>query len=360
MAAQEVTIFGAGMSGLIAAIDLAKQDFKVIVHDREPGYGGSSIFNPSMHSTPLDVEATSRYLGIDISSCCVPLSACPAYFHDLKVEMPIKGVYAMERGSRPTSLDTLLYGQCQELGVEFAWESRLDEKALFKLPPRTIIACGLVPSTYRMLDIPYIQWEAWHCSGDLDIGALAWLWFDEGINEYGYFTAANGFYFDMLFSNKQKVSRDSLKKYEDFMIRNLGVEHHDWRYRIGATPAAAANNPRLYWRDAILCGTISGTFDPFLGFGISGALVSAKVAALAITDPAKAEADFKRFNRMFRQTFLFKNKVWWKYIRPQVKLMEMGLRLAGPANIAKMGNMGAEGKLPVMPFVPGFSNFGVH
>ena len=50
----DVTIYGCGMSGLVAAINLARQGIHVTVHDREPGYGGSRLFNPSTHATPLD------------------------------------------------------------------------------------------------------------------------------------------------------------------------------------------------------------------------------------------------------------------------------------------------------------------
>lgn len=357
---KRVTIYGAGMSGLIAAVNLAREGYAVTVHDREPAFGGSRIFNPSLHVTPLDVQQTSDYIGINLQSVFHPVAACPSYFHDYKVMFPVKGVYAVERGNRPTSLDTLLYRMCKDLGVEFAWESRLDKETLEHLPPRTIIACGLIPSSYDLLDIPYMKWEAWLATGTIDIGTYAWLWWDEGINEYGYFTSANGIYFDMLFSIGKKVDKECLSRYEDFMIRNEGIEHHDWGYITGATPIAKPDNPRLFWKDAVLCGTMTGSIDPMLGFGISGALVTGKVAALAITDRAKAEAEFGRFNRLFRLSYYFKHRLWWKYIRPQVGLMERSLRLVGPDRIEKLGNLAADGKLPVISAIPGFSFMSCH
>ncbi|HEY5503071.1 MAG TPA: FAD-dependent oxidoreductase, partial [Candidatus Anoxymicrobiaceae bacterium] len=67
MAAGEVLIYGAGMSGLIAAWNLASEGYDVLVREKESSWGGSSVFNPSLHTTPLDVPATSEYIGIDVS-----------------------------------------------------------------------------------------------------------------------------------------------------------------------------------------------------------------------------------------------------------------------------------------------------
>lgn len=360
MPADKVTIYGAGMSGLIAAVNLAREGFAVTVHDREPGFGGSRDFNPSLHVTPLDVARTSDYVGIDLAGAFHQVTACPSYFHDLRLMFPVKSVYAVERGDRPTSLDALLYAMCAELGVEFAWESRLDEKTVENLPPRTIIAGGLNPPTYDLLGIPYLKWEAWMACGSIDMGAYAWLWWDEGVNEYGYFTSANGIYFDMLFSIGRSVGRECLKRYEEFMVRQEGIEHHDWRYIVGATPIARPDNPRLFWRDAVLAGTMTGSIDPMLGFGISGALVTGKVAALAITDRDRAEAEFRRFNRYFRYSYFFKHRIWWKHVRPRVGLMEKAIRLAGPGNIEKLGNWVAEGYIPVVSAIPGFSYMSCH
>ena len=59
---QNITICGAEMSGLIAAIDLARNGYSVTVHDREKGYGCDSVFNPSTHTTPLYLDSASEYI----------------------------------------------------------------------------------------------------------------------------------------------------------------------------------------------------------------------------------------------------------------------------------------------------------
>ena len=299
MKKETVNIYGAGMSGLIAAINLAREDYEVVVHDREKGYGGDPQYNPSTHTTPMDVPACSEYIGIDISPAFHELRRCPFYFHDTPIETPQTlfhdAMYTVERGNRETSLDTILYKEAVELGVQFSWEDGLKKEMLGSLPKNTIIAGGLTPSVYEALDIPYLRWYGWISRGEIGFSGLSWIWLDEGITEYGYLSSVNNYYFNLLFSNKH-VSKETLKKYQSFMRRMEGVEHpgESWIYSGGAVPIAAPDNPRLFWNDSVLCGTLSGMMDPMMWFGILGATVSGKVAALAITDRDRAVRDFQR------------------------------------------------------------------
>ncbi len=54
----------------------------------------------------------------------------------------------------------------------------------------------------------------------------------------------------------------------------------------------------------ILTGSASGTYDPYFGFGIVGALTSGKISSIAVRDPAGAQAMFNRINR--NHDFLFR------------------------------------------------------
>jgi hypothetical protein len=349
----DVTIYGCGMSGLVAAINLARQGIHVTVHDREPGYGGSRLFNPSTHATPLDPQKTSDYIGIDITSAFHPVIDSPAYFHETKVMLPIENMYAVERGNRSTSLDTLLWEQCQWLGIDFIFESDLSKVNLDKFFPRTILACGLNAPAYEMLGIPCSKWQGWMSRGELDIGNMCWMWLDECITEYGYFSAVNGYYFDLLFS-VDPVGPEALKKYRTFMSRHEGLEHREWQPISGVAPIGAPDNPRLFWKGAILCGTIAGTMDPLLGFGISGALVSGKVAALAITDPDAAQVEFNRFTRHYRSAFYMRDRLWLRHIRPRVGAMERAINLVGVKRVEWLGRLAGSGRLPIKGAIPGF------
>ena len=357
MNGSEVTIYGAGMSGLVAAINLARDGYDVTVHDREDSYGGSKLYNPSTHVTPLDPIATSEYIGIDISPAFHQVLQCSSYFHELKVQLPVDEVYAVERGGRVSSLDTLLYSECEKLSVKFEFSSALEKEDANNFAPNTIVACGLIPSVYTMLDIPYLKWYGWISRGEIDLSSYAWLWWDECITEYGYLSAVNNYYFDLLFSIRE-VGRDCLEKYKRFMVHNEGIEHPDdsWEYVRGAVPLASRENPRLFHNGAIMCGTMSGAMDPFMWFGISGALVTGKVAAIAVGDRAAAEREFARFTKRFKAMYEFKNKLWYPLVRPRVGVLEKMIRLAGVENVNKAGLMTEQGKVPVKMAVPGFSH----
>jgi len=71
-------------------------------------------------------------------------------------------------------------------------------------------------------------------------------------------------------------------------VHTLKVEHDHWWYVTGAVSIARQDNPRLFKDYLIYRGTISEAMDPFLWFRILGALVTGKVAALAVYDRPKA------------------------------------------------------------------------
>ncbi len=355
----KVVIYGAGMSGLVAAIDLSRHGYRVAVHDREEGFGGGRKYNPSTHTTSIDVERTSEFIGLDLSPVFHPLVSCPFYFHETVLHPPLEvlDLHTVERGNRPTSLDSLLFTEATRLGVEFRFGSPLRREDLPKLPDNTIIACGLTPSVYEMLDLPYLRWYGWTSRGEAGFSNRSWIWLDESITEYGYLSSCNNFYFDFLFSTRH-IDENTLSRYRGFILRHQGVEHHDWDYISGAVPLASPQNPRLFHHGLILCGTISGAMDPFFWFGILGALVTGKVAAMAVYDRSKAAEEFSRFNRNFARALLFKNKVWYR-IRPHVNWLEWNIRLIGPERVRKMA------KLYYSHFhapfnLPGFARLGVY
>ncbi len=358
MGRDEVVIYGAGMSGMVAAWNLAREGFRVLVREREDSFGGSRAFNPSTHVTPLDLEATSEYIGMDISSAFHPVRTINLYLHDLRLPFPTAGAYAVERSSRSSSLDALLYRRCLEAGVEFEFGRALRPEDLKDLPPGTVMACGLNPEAYQYLEIPYLVWEGWMSRGESEREAYAWIWLDECVTEYGYASFCNGLYYNLLFSYGRGVGEECLRRYREFMQRTEGMDHEDWEYVRGAVPLAEPDNPRLFHRGFILCGTISGAMDPLMGFGISGALVSGRVAALAVTEPQRAEEEFVRFTRNFAAVHRFKHRVWYG-LRARVDLLEGLAETLGPELSLRLlaeGVRRGRGKSAI----PGFSPVSCH
>jgi flavin-dependent dehydrogenase len=332
---QEVTIYGAGMSGLIAAINLAREGYAVTVHDREKGYGGDPMYNPSTHTTPILPQKVSDYIGIDITPCFKPVIDCPFYFHDTVMHFPVSGMYTVERGPRESSLDTLLYKQAVELGVTFEWKSPLRKQDVASLAPGTIIACGLTTEVYEMLNIPHRKWYGWISRGECGFDGLSWIWFDEEITEYGYLSSVNNYYFDLLFSINP-VSKQTLEKYKEAIKRHQGVEHDNWQPGGGAVPVADPSNPQLIRGGNIYCGTIAGSMDPMGWFGITGAIISGKIATMAVTDPEGALREQARFAKDFNSRLFIKDKIWYPHVRPYVGRMEKSINLIGAKRIEKI------------------------
>ncbi len=63
-------------------------------------------------------------------------------------------------------------------------------------------------------------------------------------------------------------------------------------------------NPRLFHDRFILAGTLAGAQDPVLLFGVHGALVTGRIAALAVDEPERAYREFRKVNRFWRMSYL--------------------------------------------------------
>ena len=354
-----VTIYGAGMSGLVAAINLAREGYAVTVYEREEAYGGDTLYNPSTHTTPILPAKVSEYIGIDITPAFKPLVDLPFYFHDTRVQFPTSGMYAVERGDRPSSLDSLLYPQACELGVRFRFNTPLEKEAIPTLPPGTIIACGLSPEVYDMLAVPYRKVYGWISRGEIGFDCRTWVWVDECVSEYGYLSSVNNYYYDLLFSF-QPIGAESLARYKDFMKRKEGVEHAAWEQITGAVPVADPANPQLVRGGHICCGTISGFMDPIGLFGITGALISGKIASLAVSDMARAKREFAWFSKNFKTALFFKDCIWSHLIRPHVNVMEKMVNVIGPGRLATTlaKVIREDSHLPILA-IPGYAHVGV-
>lgn len=353
-----VTVYGAGMSGLVAAINLARAGHPVTMFDREPRWGGDPRFHPSAHTTSILPRKVSEYIGIDVTPAFQPLAEFPVFLHDTRIDFPVSGFYTVERGDRPGSLDALLFPLARELGVRFEFGAPLGAGELARLPPGSVIACGLAPEAYDLLRVPYRRFHGWLSRGPCDHPGRAWMWFGDGVTEYGYASSVNGRSCDLLFSTRP-IAEEILDRYRSAMRRLLGVEHGDWRYVTGAVPVVDPANPRLVRAGHVCCGTLSGFMDPLGWFGITGALVSGRIAALAVTDPPRAEAEFARFSRGFRRALFVKERIWAPLVRPRLRALERAIALVGRRRVeALLARLVREERhLPIFA-IPGFAHLG--
>ena len=137
----KVTIVGAGLSGMVAAVNLARQGYEVKILEKEKKIGGAPMFHPSLHATPIDLNYTSDFIGIDISGCFELLADFHTWVLDRRV-FSNPNNYGVERGPRESSIDVYLYNLAREYGVEFEFGQEI--KRLAEVPPGSIIATGLM------------------------------------------------------------------------------------------------------------------------------------------------------------------------------------------------------------------------
>jgi hypothetical protein len=221
-------------------------------------------------------------------------------------------MYMVERGSRETAIDTLLLNEALELGVKIEFDHPvLSQSDYARLPEETIIATGLKIEPYEALNIPYSPLYGWFAKGTVPHDkTTVGLWMDDFTKDYAFNCTVNGVSFALLFQRDVPLTRDGKEKFLEMLAEKEGMEFKDWRDLLGgACPVGSFKNPRLYHGNKILAGTLAGVIDPFLFFGMLGAFVSGRIAAMAIEDKRDAYDTFRRATRTFYATYLVK-KTW--------------------------------------------------
>jgi flavin-dependent dehydrogenase len=354
----KIQIVGAGLSGMVAAIDLAREGYEVTVLEGHTEIGGLKGVHPSAHSTPIDVEAASRYTGIELSPCFKPIRDFRLGVLDRLYSCGTESLYCVERSSRPTSLDTYLYQECLRTGVRFSFGTMVDDP--HSLPPGTIIATGLHPEMFEALGIPcrtvYSFWMFAERSSGLFESLKAQFeqllvgYMEDYTSDYFYVTAMNDLWYALLFS-RRPLNRSNLDDCVRKARDRLGVNLTGWKFLTGRVPTRSYRNPVLFLGDKIIAGSLSGSMDPMFLFGIHGALYSGKVAALAVRDPEGARKEFRRLNRFFAPT-LFQRRLYEKnFLRNP--LMNLALRAIPrtTCQLSRLSTLGVPGYRAFKPLV---------
>lgn len=307
--AKKIHIVGAGLSGMVAAINLAREGYEVLVIEAAKQLGGIKGIHPSVHVTPID-KNLYNYIGINLSPC-IPGVKAGGYYIKLKnnsvsLSFPSEMFYLIERSARETSLDTFLYKEAIKYNVRFEFSNFV--KNLNELPPGSIIATGLHPENFEKLGIPYVRVVGYAARGKYpspDYDRYSVSWFGDYTIDYGYGGFVNDLSYILIFSTRGKENIN-LEKFKEHIYETERLKFDKWDYFEGCVPVSGFSNLKLFHNNMILAGTISGMMDPALLFGIHGALVSGKIAAIAVSDKLKALKEFKKINRYFRRTLLMR------------------------------------------------------
>ena len=296
--AMDIHVYGAGLAGMTAAIALAREGVRAVVHDEQKDVGGSPALHPSVHTTPAQLDELVDYTGIDLRKDFIRTDPYPTFYYGNKLLVfpPYtrhNRAYCVERGPRASSIDNHLFAIAGDEGVDFEFGRKLD---LSKVPPRTIVATGLSPEIYESLGISctMIHGRWTHREID-DQRATGNIFMGSFTTEYGYTAQVSGLDYNLLFSRHPLTQRDEAD-YKVILL-SLGREPYPepWRSVKMAVPA----DVRLFSGDLICAGTLAGMIEPFWGYGIVGAIISGTLAAKAIIARDEAEEDFARFTRGF-------------------------------------------------------------
>lgn len=320
---QPVNIVGAGLAGLTAAIILAKQGREVIVHEKGARVGGMPIYNPSPHGTPMDVDRMNKYVGFDLRPGLVPMndgvfSVWGKRYH--RAWPSCAPSYMIERGPRHSSMDHYLADMAQEHGarIETGHPVLSDADVVelnpgtgmeqYRFPSKVIMATGLHVDGYEAAQVPYqilygyfakcrVPWPE----------ARVTLYFDDYTPDYAFTCSVNGIAFGLIFNRHRPIEK---WEWEKFAYQATELDGYPFRKFMplegGAAPTRHFSNPRLFNGNMVLAGTLAGMMDPILFFGMHGAFLSGKVAAMALTDPEAALKEFKRLNATFKPVLAMK------------------------------------------------------
>ncbi len=315
----ERIVVGAGLAGLCAAINLRREGHEVRVLERRDSVGGPArdmstgeLTYVMADGTPMEVGKLSRYIGIDVSPACMPLKSARIYSFGKRFDTAFPDnvpAVLVERGSRKDSMDMYLYRIAVDEGVEFEFNFPLKTRRDFDdLPPKSIIAAGLFEDAYKILDIPYVRVDGLFGQGmvadDYD-GPSVILYMDRHTWDYAFFSTIHGLAGALLFQRKKPLSREARGWFPAQLAKDEGIEFPEWiELDVGVLPMGSINNPRLFSDRFILAGTLAGAQDPVLLFGVHGALVTGKIAAMALDRPEEAYREFRKINLLWKLSYL--------------------------------------------------------
>jgi len=305
----EVTVVGAGLAGLVAAINCVRNGHSVRVLERFEHVGGDPYIRPAVDVTPMDPKRLGDFIGVELRPPYVtPTTEFAIYVYGKRYLVPGSRLYlhSVERGSRSTSLDSYLHEKAGEAGVEFEMGVTLSShKDFAELPPNTIVATGLEVEPFLALRRPYQEVYGFIGKTGHEGPPRIMGFFDRYTSYYNYCANANGVAFALAFDARPVTG--SLRDEWDRQLREWeGMDFATWLPHEGVVATKKLTSPCLFAGDKILAGTLAGMQDPFFLFGVQSSLVSGKIAAMAVEDRERAWRLFHSFTSAYKYSWIYK------------------------------------------------------
>jgi flavin-dependent dehydrogenase len=352
---KKIEIVGAGLSGLVAGINLAREGFEVVIYEKEKNCGGRPSFRPDPAGSPFDLDQLKDFIGVDIAPACRRGIEGTFYVWGKKTVVPFGEAfdgYMVERSMRETSLDFLLTEEALDAGVRIEYGRELSGSEFSNLPPNSIITTGLEAGAYRDMGLPLVKLFGADARGRCDMDEpTAAIYLDSYTKEYGFTSSINKVCFAYLIARPETVTTAGVEKFKQQVADTAPFELGAWQtMEWGALPHSSMFAPRLFWGDKIMAGTVAGIMDPTMYYGMLGALISGRVAATAVTDPEKAQRQFKQITRTYTRSWVIK--------RVHDMLPDAVRRPLTDFAISSLPNRSDNFWQKVWSIVPGYGDFG--
>lgn len=353
---ERIHVVGAGLAGLTAAINLAREGFRVVVHEKQAKVGGRQAFRPDPAGSPFDLGRLARYTGIDITPAVYPLSESRYNLWGESYRVSFPGsvtCFMVERGRRKTSLDTFLYDLALQAGATFSFGECLASRSDFEaLPPGSILATGLEEGSFETLGIPCEPAYAWCGKGRVPFQEPSvTIYLGPFTKDYGFSCTVNGVALGFLFQRSNPLTEADQAAFQSLVEASERYTLKGWKEAgFGACPSRSIRNPRLFWEDKILAGSVGGNMDPLMNFGMLPAMLSGKIAATAVSRPRKALREFRRLNVSFYPLYVAR--------RLLLRAPEPGRAWLGKRFVETVSRLPDLAQRPIFFFVPGYGRMG--
>jgi flavin-dependent dehydrogenase len=129
---------------------------------------------------------------------------------------------------------------------------------------------------------------------------------------------------------------------------NEGVEFKTWHMERGYFASRYPFSPRLFAGGKILAGGLAGAQDPGTYFGCHGAMVSGKIAAIALEDKALAREMFAYCNRSYNRMWLFR-RVAINYSPDFTRALALTRMIKTVCGVDLFGKMQGRGLVNMIP-----------